>query len=313
MLATGTEVLLILIFFAGSTALSLVAIRHLPVLDFRPYDIGTYIPGEMVIPEGEPVDEYETLLYYKNLETGETEEFTIENYPRDTALYVFVNSESRLVSKGYEPPIHDFGIMDPDGMDVTDELLSFEGYTLIMISHNLDKAEGEALSAGNQWSGLEKFSSDFRFVPVTASAGSSVQDAVGKFGIEYPFYSGDETMLKTVVRSNPGFVMLKDGTIVGKWSWRDFPPLEEWNADWPEMISQYREQQDPEILLLIEEGYMDEMNWEMIDFGRTAQPLLTERFMKRIDRNSWMIYALTVLLVILLAQTIPSKKKDHRG
>lgn len=312
-LATGIEVFLILVFFASSTVLSLGALRHLPVLDFRPYDIGTYIPGEMVIPEGEPVDEYETLLFYKNLETGETEEFTIENYPRDTSLYAFVTSESKLVSKGYEPPIHDFGMMDPAGYDITDELLSFEGYTLLMISHNLEKAKGEVLSAGNEWAGLEKFSSDFRFVPVTASAGSVVEDAVSNAGIEYAFYAGDETMLKTVVRSNPGFVMIKDGTIVGKWSWRDFPSLEEWEASWPEMIRQYSEEQDPEILMLIEEGYMDEMNWEMIDFGRTAQPILAERLTKRIDLNSWIIYALAVILIIMLAQFIPSEKKNQRG
>lgn len=309
----GLEALLILVFFAGSTILSLHALRHLPVLDFRPYDIGTYIPGEMVIPEGEPVDEYETLLYYKNLETGETEEFTIENYPQDTSRYAFVNSESKLVSKGYEPPIHDFGIMDPDGFDITDALLEFDGYTLMMVSYNLEKARGDVLSAGNAWAGLEKFSSDFKFIPVTASAGSVVEKVVSDNGIEYAFHAGDETMLKTVIRSNPGFVMIRKGTIVGKWSWRDFPQLEEWEAGWPEMIRQYTEEQDPEIMMLIEQGYMDDMNWDMIDFGRTAQPVIAERLMNRIDLNSWIIYALVVLLIILLAQFIPSKKTDQRG
>lgn len=311
--STGLEVLLILIFFAGSTLLSLGALRHLPVLDFRPYDIGTYIPGEMEVPEGAPVDEYETLLYYKNLETDETEEFTIENYPNDTSLYEFVTSESKLVSKGYEPPIADFGIMDPEGFDITDALLSFEGYTLMMISYNLEKAEGNLLADGNLWAGLEKFSADFRFVPVTASAGAVVEEIARSNGIEYGFHAGDETMLKTVVRSNPGFVMIKDGTIVGKWSWRDFPSMEEWEPGWPEMIRQYTEEQDPEIMMLIEEGYMDDMNWEMIDFGRTAQQVLTERLMKRTDMNTWIIFVLSVILIMLFARFIPTKNPDRRG
>ena len=311
--STGLEVFLILILFTGSTLLSVSALRNLPVLDFRPYDVGTYIPGEMEIPEGAPMDEYETQLYYRNLETGETEEFTLENYPRDTSRYVFVTSESKLISKGYEPPIHDFGIMDPEGFDFTDALLSFEGYTLMMISYNLEKAEGDVLSDGNAWAGMEKFSADFRFVPVTASAGKGLEDVISAHGIEYKFYSGDETMLKTVVRSNPGFLMLKDGTIVGKWSWRDFPPMEAWEASWPEMIRQYSEEQDPEIMMLIEEGYLDDMNWEMIEFGRTARPMIMEQHMKRADLGTWIIFALSVFLIIFLAQFIPSKNADYRG
>jgi hypothetical protein len=267
----------------------------------------------MEVPEGAPVDEYETMLYYKNLETGETEEFTLENYPRDTAMYEFVTSESSLVSKGYEPPIHDFGIMDPDGIDITDQLLSFDGYTLMMISYNLEKAEAEVLAAANEWAELEKFSSDFRFLPVTASAGTVVETTTSANGISYGFHTGDETMLKTVVRSNPGFVMIKDGTILGKWSWRDFPPMKEWQPEWPEMIRQYTEEQDPEIMMLIEEGYMDDLNWEMIDFGSIAQPLLTVRLMKRADLNSWIIFGLSVILIIVLARFIPTRKPDHRG
>jgi uncharacterized membrane protein YphA (DoxX/SURF4 family) len=311
--AAGIEVLLILVFFAGSTILSISALRHLPVIDFRPYDIGTYIPGEMEVPEGAPVDEYETMLYYKNLETGETEEFTLENYPRDTALYEFVTSESSLVSKGYEPPIHDFGIMDPEGFDITDELLSFEGYTLMMISYNLEKAEKDVFADGNLWAGLEKFSGDFRFLPVTASAGEAVEETTSANGIEYEFHSADETMLKTVVRSNPGFVMISNGTIVGKWAWRDFPAMAAWNPEWPELIRQYTEEQDPEIMMLIEEGYMDDMNWEMIDFGSTAIPVLSERLMKRTDMNSWIIFVLSVILLVLLARFVPTRKPDHRG
>ncbi|MFO8113410.1 MAG: hypothetical protein R6T92_12960, partial [Desulfosalsimonadaceae bacterium] len=64
----GVEVLLIVLFFTGSFILSISAIRHLPLLDFRPYNIGTHIPSEMEVPEDAPRDVYETVLYYKNIE-----------------------------------------------------------------------------------------------------------------------------------------------------------------------------------------------------------------------------------------------------
>jgi uncharacterized membrane protein YphA (DoxX/SURF4 family) len=91
--------------------------QHLPLLDFRPYDVGTVIREKMTIPEGMPVDEYETRLIYRNKKTGESSNFTMENYPRDTLLWEFEDSESKLVKKGYEPPIHDFAMMDANGYE----------------------------------------------------------------------------------------------------------------------------------------------------------------------------------------------------
>jgi len=129
------ERIIIIILFAGSFVLSLNAIRHLPPLDFRPYKVGTFMPAAMEIPDDAPRDEYITVLYYRNTSTGITEEFSIEDYPRDTVNYQFVTSESRLIKKGYEPIIHDFAVLNPQGIDVTDEILSFNGYTLLMISH----------------------------------------------------------------------------------------------------------------------------------------------------------------------------------
>ncbi len=124
------EWMVIIIFFAGAACFSIWNYRHLPLLDFRPYDVGTVIQDEMEIPEGVPVDEYETTLIYKNKETGKSEEFSMENYPRDTLVWEFESSDSKLVNKGYEPPIHDFAIMDEYGDDLADEILNNRDYSL---------------------------------------------------------------------------------------------------------------------------------------------------------------------------------------
>ena len=309
---SGLERSLILLIFTGGVVLSLTALRHLPFIDFRPYDVGTFIPGEMVIREGAPVDEYETILYYRNLETGENEAFSLENYPKDTSKYAFETSESILVNKGYEPPIHDFGILDPDGNDVTDEILNFEGYSLLLISYDLQKSDGKVLSRGNRWSELEDLSSDFRFIPVTASAGQILEEMAATNGLTYEFYAADETMLKTVVRSNPGFVLLKNGSITGKWAGDDFPEMEKWNGSWPEEIDRYKEEQDPEISQLIEEGYMEPLELNLIDFDRSAAAMSPGWIMNSREKLTWAVYILGVILLLSILQAIPWKQSHQR-
>jgi uncharacterized membrane protein YphA (DoxX/SURF4 family) len=307
------EVLLIVLFFVGSFVLSLNAIRHLPLLDFRPYNIGTHIPSEMEVPEDAPRDVYETVLYYKNIQTGKTEAFSIEDYPTDTLIYQFVTSESNLVKKGYEPAIHDFGIMNSDGFDITDDLLSFEGYTLLMISYDLESVNRSNLAEGNNWSRLEKFASDFKFVPVTASMGTTIEEVSIDAGLNYDFYVGDEIMLKTMIRSNPGFLMLKNGTIIAKWGNRDFPSFSEWNSDWTELIQRYVENQDPEIMMLIEEGVLDELQWEMLDFDTTANSVIASHFRMKNDRQIWALFILTIAMVLVTPQFLPFMKSKRRA
>jgi len=79
--------------FAGASLFSFWNYRHLPLIDFRPYDVGTVIREEMEIPKGMPVDEYTTTLIYRDKATGKTSSFTMEDYPRDTLLWEFVDSE----------------------------------------------------------------------------------------------------------------------------------------------------------------------------------------------------------------------------
>lgn len=303
---------LILLFFLGCFMFSLHAVRHLPILDFRPYDIGTHIPDGMIIPDGAPTDVYETILFYKNMETGDTEEFTLENYPQDTILYSFVTSESKLISKGYEPPIHDFGITDPSGNDITDILLDFPGYSLLMIGYDLEESDEDILYNMNQWETLASLADDFQFIPVTASATSTINEVIDRASLTYDFYSADEIMLKTVVRSNPGMVLLKNGTIMGKWAGNDFPPVERWNPKWVDMIQQYQDEQDPEILMLIEEGLMDEIRWDVIDFDRSASGVVASGQVMRSDRLVWTGSALGILFLIVVLQFLPNLKQVKR-
>ena len=127
-------------------AFILYNLRYLPVIDFLPYKTGTFIPDKMILPEGMPVDQYETTFIYEK--DGRQKEFTLSNYPADDTTWKFVDQRSVLVSKGYQPPIHDLIITSMANDDLTLKILSSDNYTMLMISRKLDEADHEKLTNG---------------------------------------------------------------------------------------------------------------------------------------------------------------------
>lgn len=203
-----------------SFAPSFYGYNNLPLIDFRPYSIGTNIPDAMSTPPDAPLDEYKTLLYYEK--NGEVVEFTEENFPWQDSTWKFVDSKSVLVKKGYTPPIHDFVLTSVDGWNQTDSILQYSGYYMLAISYRIDRANDNAVDKLNQLYYTAK-NQGIGFVCVTSSTQSEIDDFIGKTGAAFPFLQADEIMLKTVIRANPGLVLLKEGTIIGKWHYNNFP------------------------------------------------------------------------------------------
>ncbi len=213
----------IVAFFLGSVFLSLYCYNNLPLLDFRPYSVGTNIPDAMTIPEDAPQAVYETKLYYKNLETGEVEDFSMDNFPRDTTKWEFEDASTELVSEGYEPPIHDFNIMAPNGNEITEDILSFKGYSFILVSYDATTADAEALQEANAFFKLAQALPDVQFHAVSSTLREDLDSLRAEYDLMYDFSQADEITLKTIVRSNPGLFLIKNGTITGKWHYRNFP------------------------------------------------------------------------------------------
>jgi uncharacterized membrane protein YphA (DoxX/SURF4 family) len=198
------------------------AIRYEPVIDFRPYKVGVNIPESMVFPEGAQHDIYDiTLLYEKD---GIVKEFTLNNYPAGDSSWVFVDQKSVLVEKGYEPPIKDFNITTIDGRDVTNLVLYDKGYTLLLISHKLGEARKNQIEEGMA-TGFNCIANGIQFFILTSSPRDEIED----FQNGLTFCVADETLLKTIVRSNPGYLLVRDGTIIGKWS-AAASPSQDWFA-----------------------------------------------------------------------------------
>lgn len=195
-------------------ALSFYCLQYLPILDFRPYKIGTDIQSSMQIPEGAKPSIFESRFILEK--EGKKQEFTLENYPDST--WTFVETRTILKEKGYETPIHDFSMMSLEtGEDITDSVLSDKGYTFLLVAHRIEEADDSNIDLINE---IYDYSVEhgYGFYALTSSPEDEIESWREKTGAEYPFCQMDDITLKTIIRSNPGLLLIKDGTILNKWS-----------------------------------------------------------------------------------------------
>lgn len=194
--------------------LSFYCLGELPIIDFRPYKIGVNIKEGMEVPEGARPTVYESRFLMKK--GGEEREFTLDNYPDST--WTFVEARNVLVEKGYEPPIHDFAMMSVEtGEDITDSVLSNPGYTFLLVAHRIEEADDDYIDLINE---IYDYSMEhgYDFYALTSSPEADIERWCDMTGAEYPFCQMDDITLKTIVRSNPGLLLLREGIILNKWS-----------------------------------------------------------------------------------------------
>ena len=205
---------------------SMACLYHLPVFDFRPYHVGADLRKGMQVPEDAEQPEFETTFIMRK--GGVTKEFTLENYPDST--WQFVDSKTVQTKKGYEPPIHDFSItLAVTGEDITQEVVDDPGYTFLLLSPHLENADDSNFGDIDQ---LYEYAADWHipFYCLTASTENGIRRWRDITGAEYPFAITDETTLRTMIRSNPGLMLLKDGKVIRKWSHNELPKQTELTA-----------------------------------------------------------------------------------
>jgi uncharacterized membrane protein YphA (DoxX/SURF4 family) len=199
-------------------------LAYLPVIDFRPYKVGTNLPEAMSVPPDAEADRYDIRFIYEK--DGLKKEFTLKDYPADDTTWKFVDQKSVLISRGYVPPIHDFTLVDGLDVDMTEQVTGSEGDVMLMIARKLDKSDRDGLMKGFDL-GIALQQQGKKFYLVTATPSEEARSLTT--GINTLF--ADEVTLKTVIRSNPGFVLLHNGTIVAEWSYRGLPDKEEFSGD----------------------------------------------------------------------------------
>ncbi|MFV8226778.1 BT_3928 family protein [Christiangramia aquimixticola] len=190
-------------------------LMHLPVFDFRPYKIGNNIAKKMQIPADAQQPVYEYLWKF----SVNGEEKIIKNngeYPQIEGELLGV--ETVQIQEGYVPPIHDFVIEGEEG-DITDQILQEEKVLLIVV-YNIRSTEMEGFEAIKKMS-EEAQKKGYKVVGLTASGEQLQKKLKEKFTLNFNFYQTDETALKTIVRANPGILILNKGTITQKKHWFD--------------------------------------------------------------------------------------------
>ncbi len=218
------ELSVTLLFSIGILFINYFSLNHLPILDFRPYKVGVNINEGMTVPEGAAQAEYKcTFILEKD---GVQKEFTTENYPYNDSTWVFIDSKSELISKGYEPPIHDFVLTNDQGDEVTQNLLNEEKPTFLIVSYKLNKGNWkntqaiQAIQAALSDEGLNTYC-------LTSSTDDDIENFESKHGAGFTYLTADETMLKTAIRSNPGLILIQNGNVIGKWHYKDIPDYKE--------------------------------------------------------------------------------------
>ena len=207
---------IVFILFTSSSSLYL-----LPQFDFRPYHVGADIKKGMEIPANAEQPKFETTFILEK--DGVRKEFSLNDYPDST--WTFIDSKTVQTSKGYVPEIHDFSIQSIDGtIDITEEVLNNKGYVFLFVSPDLRRANDTSYGEIDDiYNYCER--NGYMFCALTAGDEKSINYWRDITGAEYTFYNTDETTLKTMIRSNPGLILLKNGVVIGKWSHNNLPEL----------------------------------------------------------------------------------------
>lgn len=196
-----------------SFGIGIYAYLHDPFIDFRAYKVGNNIPALM---------KPSAPLKYKYImeRNGKTHEFT--NYPQDTT-YTFKKMVALNPEAG--PKITDFNVWNDNG-DFTQEV--FRGNKLLVIVQDVRKSHPESFTAINKLISAAEKAAAPRIEPMVLTSSSSQDFDVFRHEVNLaaPYYFADGTVLKTMIRANPGIMLLQNGVVVGKWHYNDVPEIQ---------------------------------------------------------------------------------------
>lgn len=220
-ISRGVYWMLSTVLSVGIIVYALYCIYALPVIDFRPYKVGTDLREMARVPDGQRLEFVNTIVYEKN---GKTIELGLDDDVPDSS-WTYVETRRKQVGGTDSGIASNFFIME-DETDITEDIMQFDGYMFLLIAPDLKTADESIMDKIND---LYDYSQqvDMEFYCLSASDKIAQDRWVDYTGAEYMIYTSDAEVLHTMVRSNPGLIMLRDGKIMRKWSSWNFPTVED--------------------------------------------------------------------------------------
>ena len=215
-----------------SLLFGLYTYNFLPVIDFLPYKVGAHIPSLMVIPPGEKPDEFQIMYHLKNKKTKAEKDMSDKDYLKteiwkDDNWEIVGEPSKTLVKKGYEPKIKDLIITDASGTDYTKELIENPYYSLVFVAYNLNDTNEKAIGDLNALALNATQQFNIRSVLLTSNSASDAEKFIKKYNLFSEVFYADAVPLKSMVRANPGVLLLKNGVVISKWHFHNVPSFEQ--------------------------------------------------------------------------------------
>lgn len=217
---------------AFALGFGLFTYNFLPIIDFLPYKVGNNIPKLMITPPGAAPDVYEITYELKNKGTGETKTMTDKEYLKteiwkDKNWEIIGDPETRLIKKGYDVKIKDLKITDSQGTDYNEEILENPYYNLVIVAYDLRKTDLNGIGDLNAIAINAAENYNIRTVLLTSNSAQDAEAFSKQNKLVMEVFYADGIPLKSMVRSNPGVLLLKDGTIINKWHYHNLPSYDE--------------------------------------------------------------------------------------
>jgi uncharacterized membrane protein YphA (DoxX/SURF4 family) len=235
-----TLTILALLSFIISLWFAYHVLMHLPVIDFRAYAIGKNIHEGMLIPEDapKPIQEYSWKF---NVNGEEKIIKTNGSYPSVDGEFIGV--ETKVIQEGYTPPVVDFSI-ESDDKDLTTHFLEQDNL-IVVVSYSLESMEQQGALKLKALQDLAR-KNNYQIIGLTASGEDAKKRINEAYNIDFKWYLCDEKALKTVVRSNPGILVLDKGLVKQKVHWNDIDKLK-----LPKVAKQPEPKQEEEIAYVV--------------------------------------------------------------
>lgn len=220
---------LVSVFTVLSVVFAVYCWYFLPVMNFLKFKEGNDIEKLTTLPPGAKQEKREMVFIYTK--EGKDFEFTVKELTEKKILednsYKFKDRIDKVIEEGDKPEIHDFTMADADGNDHLSEFFEKDEYKLLLVSQGLTGARKRAMKKisvlAKDWTEKSKL----QFWALTSSSPADAEAIRHEYQFQFKFYFGDNTNLKSIIRSNPGLLLFKKGVVIKTWPSTNLPKYKE--------------------------------------------------------------------------------------